>query len=322
MIAIVFRLPAAFFELLPMNYQHKYNLIEAELNRVKGNKEKAVALYQAAIEGANKNKYLNEEALAYELAGKFYLIDNDIQNAQKCMRNACYAYESWGINAKVKHLRETYSQLFLTKTSSSSIASEALDLQSFLKASQVLEEEIVLDNLLKNLIKTLIENAGAEKGFIVFNKDKVLNKANAFNKDNSPNKTNTFDKDNTWVIKAEGTIDCNRVTILRSFSTDYVDPDTQKPLLPISIINYVLRSQEDLVLDNASLSKKYNDSYINFIRPKSVLCTPLFHQSRLAGLLYLENNQVIGAFTSERLKILKALFSQAAISIQNSNLYL
>ena len=93
--------------------------------------------------------------------------------------------------------------------------------------------------------------------------------------------------------------------------------------LPISVINYVARTRENMVSTDATSEGIFTtDTYIIKNQPKSILCTPIIHQSQLIGLLYLENNLIIGAFTPDRLEVLKLLSSQAAISIQNAQLYI
>ncbi|HEY9596075.1 MAG TPA: AAA-like domain-containing protein, partial [Cyanophyceae cyanobacterium] len=92
--------------------------------------------------------------------------------------------------------------------------------------------------------------------------------------------------------------------------------------LPLSIINYVVRTREDLVLSDATHEGLFTtDAYIIQRQPKSILCTPIIYQSQLIGLLYLENNLNTGVFTPDRLEVLKLLSSQAAISLQNAQLY-
>jgi hypothetical protein len=166
------------------------------------------------------------------------------------------------------------------------------------KASQVLASEIKLDQLLAKLMKTVIENGGAQKGFLI------------------------LEKDSKWAIAAESTVDSDDVTLLRSLPIDSVDGDTQTSILPVAIVNYVARTQENVVLNNATEEEQFiRDPYIVATQPKSILCTPLLNQGKLSGILYLENNLTTGAFTSDRLEVLRILSAQAAISIENARLY-
>lgn len=292
----------------PMNHLHKFYLMEAERHRVLGQDREARDLYDRVIELAKENKYINEEALANELAAKFYLANGKTKIAQTYMMDARYAYLRWGATAKVKHLEGRYPELLAIKsegtatgksiqTTSEQSSSEALDLKTVVKASQVLAGEIVLDKLLEKLMKIVIENAGAQKGYLI------------------------LDKEGNWVIEAEGSVDSDDFTILHSIPFD-VDTDRQMPLLSTAIINYVARTQKNVVLNTAVHEGEFTrDPYIIATQPKSILCTPLLHQGKLSGILYLENNLTTDAFTPERVEVLRILSAQAAISIENSRLY-
>ncbi|GAB4187507.1 MAG: hypothetical protein Fur006_27430 [Coleofasciculaceae cyanobacterium] len=289
----------------PSNFQHKYELVEAEKARVLEQNWRAAKLYKQAIQGARKNGYIQEEALVYELAAEFYLIAGMEEIAQTYMTKAHYGYTRWQATAKVKDLEARYPQLLtkpvatnhsrssITKTTSISTSTrsrEALDLASVMKASQAISGEIVLDKLLASLMKILIENAGAQKGFLI------------------------LENQGTLLIEASGEVDFDTVTVLQSIPIDNH--------LPISIINYVVRTKETIVFNDAvSEIPNPNDPYIKVHQPKSILCLPLINQGKLISIVYLENNLATDAFTSERLEVLKLLSSQAAISIENAKLY-
>ena len=299
----------------PMNYLHKFYLVEAERDRVLGNDKDAREYYDKAIILARENEYLNEEALAYELAGRFYLARNQNHVARHYLQDAHYAYQRWGAVAKVKDLEARYPQFLALQSLSStrtdtenniinpitttgSNSGEALDFAAVMKASQAISGEIVLEQLLNQVMQTAIENAGAQKGFLI------------------------LDKGGNWAIEAEAALECDRITIMQSIPVDSVDPATGMPLLSTAIVNYVARSHENVVLNNATDEGQFTrDSYITATQPKSILCTPLLNQGKLGGILYLENNLAIGAFTSERVETLKIIAAQAAISIENASLY-
>ncbi|WP_026082445.1 AAA family ATPase [Mastigocladopsis repens] len=291
----------------PMNYLHKFYLVEAEKARVLGQILEAEEFYERAIQGANDNGYIQEEALAYELAAKFYLARGREKFAQTYMQEAHYCYSRWGAAALVKDLEAKYPQLLTrvmatthtknsprTKgTTTGDRSGEALDLATIMKASQAMSREIVLDKLLGLFVKILIENAGAQTGFLI------------------------LDKAGEWVIEASGEMDttasrdgCN-ITVLQSLPVNN--------RLPTSIINYVVRTYESVVLNDATREGNFTlDPYIQEHQSKSILCTPLVNQGQLIGIAYLENNLSTGAFTQERLKLLKLLSSQAAIFIENA----
>ena len=164
------------------------------------------------------------------------------------------------------------------------------DLDSVTKAAQTLAGEIVLSKLLEKMMHIVIENAGAERGLLI------------------------LDKEGQWVIEALGAINVDEVTVLQSLSLEN--------RLPSTIVNYVVSSHEPVILANAMQEGIYTeDSYIRQHQLKSALCSPILHQGQLIGLLYLENNLTQGAFTPARLKIIDMLSSQAAISLENALLY-
>ncbi|MEG4029244.1 MULTISPECIES: adenylate/guanylate cyclase domain-containing protein, partial [unclassified Microcoleus] len=287
----------------PMNHLHKWYLVEAEKHRVLGNKAEAIEMYDRAISLAKENQFLNEEALANELAAKFYLEMGKEKFAQLYMIEAYYCYLQWGATAKVTDLETRYSQLLKpiqrknknTKTTArvTTNGSESnLDITTVMKATSAISGEILLDKLLSSLMKILMENAGAQRGYLILSSQEKL------------------------LIEADGTINSELVTVLQSIPVE----DCQE--LSSAIVNYVARTQESVVLDDAVREGQFtNDPYIRKNQPKSILCVPLINQSQIVSIVYLENNLTAGAFTPERVELLKVLSGQAAISIQNSKLY-
>jgi PAS domain S-box-containing protein len=300
----------------PMNHLHKFYLVEAERCRVRGQAIKAINLYDRAIELAKKNKYIHEEALANELIAKLYLALGKAKLAQPYILDARYCYLKWGALAKVNHLEESYPQLLsriaysqsnavtqdtkITLETLSTSSLEFLDLVTVMKASQAISGEIVLEKLLKKLMKILIENAGAQKGFLILENQQKL------------------------FIEAEGSVnsdvgeDACTTTVLQSIP---LGTETSVPL-PTAIINYVVRTQKGVVLNDATREGDFtNIPYIKENKPKSILCVPLINQGKLISVVYLENNLATEAFTRDRVEIIKLLSSQAAISIENAKLY-
>jgi len=295
-----------------INHQSAYFILLAEKARIENRNEAAMDFYGKAIESAKSNEFNQDEALANELFAGFWLQKNMSRVATIYLTEARYLYEKWGATAKVKQLDDKYPELLkkydTQKTSEISIAttfapnstifstntiSGFLDLNSILKASQTLSGEIVLSNLLKKLMQIMIENAGAERGLLILEKEK--------------------DK-SEWVIEAEGRLNVDQVTILQSIPLERN--------LPTSIVNYVQRTREPVVLTNARQEGIYTeDSYIRQYQLKSILCNPILHQGQLIGILYLENNLTEGAFSPARLKVVDMLSSQTAISLENALLY-
>lgn len=287
------------------NFQHKYDLVEAETARIKGKILEAMDLYERAICGAKKYGYIQEEALANELAAEFYYSQGKEKIAHTYLTDAYYKYIRWGAIAKVKHLEEKYPQLSrtlqretttqevtLTRTSKLSESTKMLNLATVMKAAQALSGEIVLSKLLTKLMQIVLENAGAQTGYLI------------------------LETDGNFLIEAQAEVEGDEVTVLQS------KPVSTSKSLPTSVINYVVRTQENVLLSHTTGKGIFaTDPYIVTHSPKSLLCTPLVHQGKLSGILYLENNLTTEAFTSDRLEVLKLLSSQAAISIENARLY-
>ncbi|MBD2041157.1 AAA family ATPase [Microcoleus sp. FACHB-672] len=287
----------------PSNNLHKYYLIEAELCRFRGKYALATELYDRAISLAKEHDYIHEAALAYELAAKFYLSQGKELTAKAYMQEARYCYQLWGATAKVKHLEMRYGNLLVANQGSSQNAKAttlvtttgskySLDIATVLKASQAISGEIVLDKLLSSLMKILIENAGAQQGYLILEERGKL------------------------LIEAEGAIDSEQMSVLQSMPIENFQSASQ------TIINYVCRTQESVVLNDATREGQFtNDQYIQENQPKSVLCVPLINQGKLVSIVYLENNLTAGAFTPERQELLNLLSAQAAIAIENARFY-
>ncbi|PHM08582.1 hypothetical protein CK516_19980 [Nostoc sp. 'Peltigera malacea cyanobiont' DB3992] len=290
----------------PMNYLHKYHLVQAEIARVLGQLLEAEEFYEQAIQGAKDNEYLQEEALAYELAAKHYLARGREKIAQTYMKEAHYCYERWGASAKVKDLETRYPQLFpqssgmapvpihKTSVTTSNHSPIAFDLAAVMKASLAISSEIELDKLLSSLMKILIENAGAQTGFLI------------------------LENSGKWVIEASGKLNEGE----NVYATQVLQSLPTANHLPESIINYVIHTHECVILNDATREGNFiNEPYIQQNQIQSLLCLPLLNQSKLVGVLYLENQLAAGAFTPERSQVLNLLSTQAAIAIENAKLY-
>jgi signal transduction histidine kinase len=318
----------------PMNFLHKFHLVEAERHRVLGDNLQAMDYYDCAIAIAKENAYIQEEALSNELAAKFYLEWGKEKIAQPYLTDAYYGYARWEAKAKVEDLEKRYPELLApilqrekirlnptttlatldssslsthrtvqTIMSSSTSISDALDLTTVIKASQTLSSEIQLDKLLSALMQVVVENAGAEKCALILVKDDNL----------------VIEAVGTGLAKfsdQDSSVNEPVPTVLQSI------PVESSQEVPVTLLNYVKRTGETLVMDDATVETAFaSDPYIIRQQPKSLLCTPILSQGKLIGILYLENNLMTGAFTSDRLTVLNLLCSQAAISLENTSLY-
>ncbi|MEB3831862.1 protein kinase domain-containing protein [Phormidium sp. CCY1219] len=290
----------------PMNYAHKYYLVEAERYRLQGDKLAAMDEYDRAIELAQKNEYLNEEALGNELAAKFYRQLGKITIAKAYMQESWSCYLKWGASSKVKQLEENYPQLLaipyleMESMEAGKLAEnrvratgrrQTLDVTTVMKASQAIASEIVLDKLLASLMNTLLENAGAQKGVLILvNSGKLL-------------------------VAASASVDATT-------NLEQPIPVEEYEDLPLNLIKYVERTRSDVVLSNAAREGQFTqDSYIAQRQLKSALCSAIVNGGKAIAVLYLENNLTTGAFTPQRLEILRVLSAQAAISLENAMLY-
>ncbi|MBW4567237.1 MAG: AAA family ATPase [Tolypothrix carrinoi HA7290-LM1] len=299
----------------PMNCLHKYHLVQAETARVLSQWFEAEEFYEQAIQGARENEYIQEEALAYELAAKHYLVRGRQKIAQTYMKEAHYCYERWGAMAKVKDLETRYPQLFpqssnvvstpvrtITGETISNTLHTALDLATVMKAAQAISSEIELERLLSSLMQILIENAGAQTGCLL------------------------LENAGEWMIEAT----CELIEGAQVCATQVLQSTPIANRLPESIIHYVIRTHKSVILNDATHEGNFiNDPYIQHHQTQSVFCLPLLNQSKLIGVLYLENQLATGAFTPERFsegdatrtQLLNLLSTQAAIAIENAKLY-
>jgi PAS domain S-box-containing protein len=310
----------------PENFLHKYLLVGAEIARIGGKWQAAMDLYDRAIAAARTAKFIQIEALANELAGKFWLNQGKEVFAQFYLKNAHQGYQMWGAKRKVAELEARYPQLITANSAISSAtfintslpfgsSYAAIDLATVLKASQAISSEITLEKLLEKSIEIAIENAGAQTGFLLLPDRRDLHTEDRYR----------------WVIEAAGAVDRDDVRTLQSLPIAAVDPVSQIPYLSVAIVNYVTKTQTSVVLNDAAHTGQFiHDPYIIAARPKSILCTPILagasapveHRGKLYGILYLENNLTTGAFTPERLEVLQLLSVQVAISWQNAQLYI
>jgi predicted ATPase/class 3 adenylate cyclase/tRNA A-37 threonylcarbamoyl transferase component Bud32 len=285
----------------PVNFQHLQYLMEAELANVENRTADAARLYGKAIASAKQNEWLADEAYANELAAKFYYYKYGIKASVGYWNEAFNLISEWGAINKKRFLTEKYPELstllatvntriISLDTTNEDESSQSLDIASIVKYSQAISGEIELMSLLTKMMHIIMLNAGAENGLLLLEQDSEL------------------------FIQAAAT--ANEITTMQHI------PATESDQLPHSLVNYVSNLKVAVVLDDASKQGEFtNDEYILSHRPKSVLCSPIVFLNKLYGIIYLENNVSVGAFSEDRLRILNLLTSQMAISIQNALLY-
>ena len=281
----------------PENFDNRAALVGAEIARIEDRALDAMDLYERAIRSAQANDFVHNEALAYELAARFYAARGFHRIAQLYLQNARHGYLRWGADGKVRQLDQLHPQLTQEApvpgpTSTIGTPVEHLDLATVIKVSEALSSEMVIEKLIDTLMRTALEQAGAERGLLILSRGKEQR------------------------TEAEATTRGDAVVV------ELRDERSSATALPASIVQYVVRTRERVILDDASAQNAFSaDPYIRQQHARSILCLPLITQAKLIGALYFENNLSPFVFTPARMSVLKLLASQAAISLENSRLY-
>ncbi|HKN27473.1 MAG TPA: PAS domain S-box protein, partial [Roseiarcus sp.] len=288
----------AWSENCPENFENRVALVGAELARLEGRELDAEQLYEQAIRSAQANSFVHNEALANELASRFYAARGLEKIARLLLQDARYCYLRWGADGKVRQLEEMYPHLRTTEETApgptSTIASpvERLDLATIIKVSQAVSGEMVLEKLIDTLMRTAIEQAGAERGLLIL------------------------------LQAAEPQIEAEATTSGDTVSVQLRDAPVTASVLPETVLHYVMHTRESVILDDAATQPSFAaDPYVRQRQARSILCLPLINQGKLIGALYLENNLTPRAFAPARSAVLKLLASQAATSLENTRLY-
>lgn len=289
-----------------VNFAHKYYLLAAKIAIIENESlDTIVDLFKKAIESIGNNDFIQFRALCNEMYGEFWISKGDETIGKAYIRKAHYLYKQWGAHGKVALMEKQYSQYFaidepglretkVTKRATSTTTNNFIDMASILKSTQAISSEIKIEKLLSILISTMIENAGAQHGCLLL-KNEV---------------------DDQFYIEAVKNVNSNHFQIMHSL------PFTESEDICQEIVQYVIRTKETVVIHNACRDVNWqSNSYIVKNGIKSILCMPVFYQSRIKGVVYLENNLSDNVFTLERLETLKILSSQASISIENARLY-
>ncbi|MGP7819347.1 AAA family ATPase [Niallia sp. 01092] len=278
----------------PQNYQHKYAAMKAEIDSIVFFNKNSEGMYDHAIQVAMENGFVQDAAIISQCAGKYYNEKGLLKLGSLFMKDAYDLFQTWGAVRIAEKVLAAYPVIKkeLSEDDKKKDLQTGMDVNAIIKVSQALSSEIKLEQLVIKMMHTLIEIAGAEKGYLLLNEKNDLQK----------------------VIKGSNQ---NGVNLLGNMELDAL-----KKELAVELIHYVHTTLEPIVLEDAANNGLFtNERYIKAFKPKSILAFPILHQNRLIGVLYLENNLITHAFTQERIEILSLLASQAAISIQNAQIY-
>ncbi len=287
----------------PENFAWQEQLLLAEDARVHGDPESALNHYGHAAILARTYGHPQGVAMSQERAGRLHRSRGQLGLALAALEDAGFHYFQWGAHGKVRALLEEFSELRrdpapqvaagrnASDQGTSATSSHLLDLDTVLKSSLVISGEMQLPALLEKVMSIVIENAGAERGYLL------------------------LPGDGDWVVVAHANVRESQAKLERS-------PLRDSALLSEAMVRFVLRSRQDLFIDDARLDPTFaEDGHVVRSAVRSVVCLPLLSQNRVSGALYLENGLVSGAFAVGRSRVLKMLCAQAAISIENARLY-
>jgi signal transduction histidine kinase len=295
-------------------------LVEAEICRLNHDFANAIDLYDRAIATAKAAEFLQDEALANELAAKFYLGWRKETVAAGYLQEAYYTYARWGAQTKTDALEHRYPKLLSpilqtvnqplnvletlatlgapqrsihvpegSSDAGNRSLNTALDFATVLKAAQTLSGTMELEELLRQLTQIILQNSGGDRCALVLP-----------------------DENGTWQLAALATpaqADLCNIPLALSLS------------LPTKLIQFVKNTQESIVIHDPKTPYPIADDYLEQHAPQSILCMPILNQTQLIGVLYLENQAVSHVFTSDRLLVLNFFCNQAAISLENARLY-
>jgi PAS domain S-box-containing protein len=278
----------------PENFENRAALVGAEVARLEGRDSEAGRLYQLAIRSARASGFVHNEALAYELAARFYATRDFEDICEMYLSKSRDGYLRWGALGKVRQLEALYPTLLVAGphlgTTETASTAQQFDVAAVLKASHALSSEILLPSLVERLMTIAMQNAGADRGLLIL-----------------PDQSE-------YAVEVEALTDGDGVVLHYGKTAGLAAPET--------IIRYVMRTHETVIIDDAAKQHFFSDDpYMGEQSARSVLCLPLVRQGALGGLLYLENTLASHVFTSDRARLLELLGTQAAISLENTRLY-
>lgn len=285
----------------PFNFQHLYDVVCAEMKAMEGKYEEALRLYEKSMFEAKKNKRPYHYGLICEITAQRYLKMGIKKTASFYIKEAYASFLTWGAIGKVESMKEKYKDILFSSSDFQSLLSvnndlSSIDLKAIAKVAQTISSEIERKKLLEKLMKIIMQNSGSTMGHILL-------------KDES-----------SWILSISGGLN-NELEMKFDHKEINFDSTDIKKILPISMISYVMRTKEVIIIEDIEQSQFSSDNYFSGNSIKSSICFPILKQNILIGIVYLENNELSGAFTKENFEVLKIISIQAAISIENAFLY-
>ncbi len=301
----------------PKQFSPCEQLVQAELERV-AQKPNAPATYYLAAETAKANGELGVYALAQELQGVYWKSKGRMEYAHLHFANAVQGYSKYGNDDKVQlmesihghslsfrqggtndssldNLSMTPSELTSTSTKSTRRGSNALDNISYLKVANAIAEEIDLSALMLQIIRVVLENVGAEQGFLLLKQN------------------------NDYQLHAQAETSSDGIHVTEVQETE---SDSPPVLLPKDIINYCAQTKKPVLLDDAQEDSRFvGDDYFKNQKVKSLICFPIIHKDNARAIFVLVNNAVSSVFTQQHIQFMTTLAPQFSVSIENAILY-
>lgn len=285
----------------PQNFRHRFLLVQGVWHQKHNQFVKAIRCLTEALQIAEKQGFLQDEALINDLIGRCYEDSNQIMVRRMYIKNAYARYKQWGAIAKESQLKECWSDINFEDSGENAVssakqimsgldgvASKQVDLLSVFKSAQTLSSKTTPEELLKRLIEIIAENAGSQKTIILMKKEILVPVA--------------------WTTP-EG------VTVIEEGKPETCD-------YPETIINQAARNQDVVIIEDVSkIAVLRKDHYVMQYNPVSMMCVPIIWKGNLTGILYLENNRLSGAFNKSRMEVMRVLTAQFVISYDNALLY-
>ena len=281
----------------PHNFLQHEMLLRAEAAQAENQFADAIKHYNRAVELAEAEGYTHLVGLANERAGLCCLANGQRRLASWYLGCGRVAYDKWGASAKTAWLDREYPDLLSTAVNPSTTVpslllheGEKFDIAAALRASQILSS--APEHALQALIQLIRLQAGAETAQLLVLEGGKLH------------------------LQASAAANSSDIVLFPASSLDK-GPTSFSP----AIVNYVLNSGQDLMLQEADKDPRFTHcSYMLSRRPKSVLCSGIRHQGELLGVIYLEHTQITGTFSGQKLEWLRLLSAEVGLTVWSGRL--